>query len=256
MPRENHVEEWIPFYLLGGLDAYETEMVEKHLPRCAQCRAVLEDLRGGAQALPYAARPIPPSPRVKRDLFNRVHADLRANSAASQARAIATSANWFDWLRVPSRAVALASLILLVLSIAWALSLRAQVDQLHAQVNEQRVALTLLSKPSTVTKDFQATAVQPNARGQLIADLSDHRALLVVSGLKPLPQGRVYEAWLIKGKTPVGVGTFVVDANGVGQILINAPEPLRVYQIAALTEEPEGGSALPTTSILMSSQFN
>lgn len=243
MAHDPHVEELIPFYLMGALDALDADTVEKHLPNCAHCRAVVNELRVGSEVLIFSAPPISPSPHIKDGLFARVQSDLDEKSN------IAPRAGFFDWLLAPSRAIAFASVILLVLSVGYALSLRAQV-------NEQNATLALLSQPGAVTKEFKATAVQPNARGQLIADPNDNRALLIVNGLKPLPAGRVYEAWLIKGKTPVGVGTFVVDANGVGQILINAPEPLRVYQIAALTEEPEGGSALPTTSILMSSQFN
>jgi len=252
MTLETHVEELIPFYALGALDAREAERVEKHLPTCAQCRAILDEVRGGAEALPYAATPIHPSAQLKQRLMGRVQADLGSIQAAKPTP-VRLRGGWFNWLLVPSRAIAIAAMILLIVSIAWAASLNGQVEQLRSQVNEQRAALALLSQSGAVTKELQATAIQPRARGQLIADPRSDRALLVVSGLKPLPAGRVYQAWLIKGKTPIGVGTFIVDANGSGQILINAPEAIGAYQLAALTEEPAGGSPLPTTEILMAS---
>jgi anti-sigma-K factor RskA len=65
----------------------------------------------------------------------------------------------------------------------------------------------------------------------------------------------VYEVWFIKDKTPVGVGTFTVDAQGNGQIVVDAPAAIGSYQIAALTEEPQGGSLSPTSDVLMAGQF-
>ncbi|MBI4785647.1 MAG: anti-sigma factor [Chloroflexi bacterium] len=259
---DTHVEELIPFYVLGGLNAGEMERVERHLPHCASCRTLLEEMRAGAEAVPYAAAPVRPASRVKQQLFARVEEDLRVPHSAPQPRLTTPRTSFFDFLRAASPALALASIVLFLTAVAWALSLNWEVDKLRAlnrslaaQVNQQAAAINVLGRPNVAVKNFEPTQVQPQARGRFYADFRDNQALVVVSGMKPLPDNRVYEVWLIKDKTPVGVGTFTVDANGTGQILINAPQVIGSYQISALTEEPQGGSMLPTTDILMASNF-
>ena len=170
--------------------------------------------------------------------------------------------SFFDFLRAASPALALASIVLFAAALAWAMALNSEVETLRAlnrtlaaQVNQQAAVINVLGRPGVAVKNFEPTQVQPQARGQFYADFRDNQALVVVSGMKPLPENRVYEVWLIKDQTPVGVGTFTVNAIGTGQILINAPEAIGSYQISALTEEPLGGSMLPTTDILMASKF-
>ncbi|MEK7874219.1 MAG: anti-sigma factor, partial [Chloroflexota bacterium] len=41
-------------------------------------------------------------------------------------------------------------------------------------------------------------------------------------------------------------GTFTVDANGRGQMLVRAPLPITSYQSMGVTVEPMGGSPGPT----------
>jgi anti-sigma-K factor RskA len=66
--------------------------------------------------------------------------------------------------------------------------------------------------------------------------------------LKPAPAGRSYQLWLIQDGKPVSASVFDADPDGhalVEDIAIPA-SAAGVTQVL-LTEEPAGGSPLPTT---------
>jgi anti-sigma-K factor RskA len=264
MSSTQHVEELIPFYLLGALDESERQLVDAHLPQCATCTAILNEMKDGAGALPFAVTPITPSSRVKQALMAQVQKTLPAETLkpAASARPRVTRAGWLPRLREWSPGIALAGILLLLISVGYALVLQGELNQLEArnaslmtQLNDTSAVLALLSNPAIETKNLQGSAGPSSAHGLVHFDPRGNRAWLVVSGLKPLSPGRAYEVWLIKGQNPVGVGTFTVDSTGAGQILINAPETIAAYQVTAVTDEPSGGSLLPTTPIVIAGQF-
>ncbi len=72
---------------------------------------------------------------------------------------------------------------------------------------------------------------------------------VVVFNLKPPSPGKVYELWLITpNNTKMPAGTFNVDGNGNGIINFKAPKT-GTFALAAITDEPEGGSPQPTGEI-------
>ncbi len=62
----------------------------------------------------------------------------------------------------------------------------------------------------------------------------------------------MYQFWLIdpSGDRTSG-GTFSVDAQGRGWVLIRSPKPLNNFQSVGVTIEPEGGSPAPTGAKMM-----
>ena len=69
--------------------------------------------------------------------------------------------------------------------------------------------------------------------------------------LKPVPEGRAYQLWFIKDGTPVPSVTFKPEPDGHVKV-----EGVRVptdgaLSAAAVTVEPEAGSAQPTTPIVL-----
>jgi len=77
---------------------------------------------------------------------------------------------------------------------------------------------------------------------------------IVVSGQKlPVPSGnRTLQLWLIPktpGATPVPSLTLRPDAEGKFDLLVaNPPDSQNGTKALAITEEPAGGSSLPTTT--------
>ena len=77
---------------------------------------------------------------------------------------------------------------------------------------------------------------------------------VLVFDLKPLPPGKVYELWLITpDQKKLPAGTFAVDQHGAATLLATAPKGTEVA-LAAITDEPMGGSPQPTGSIRLASE--
>ena len=91
----------------------------------------------------------------------------------------------------------------------------------------------------------QFAVQQPDARADVFVSRS-RGVLLVASGFKRAPAGRIYEMWLIaKNAQPAPAGLFEPQRDGsVLHISKGLDQPLAAV---AVTEEPESGSALPTT---------
>jgi hypothetical protein len=69
------------------------------------------------------------------------------------------------------------------------------------------------------------------------------RAVLVISGLKRAPAGKVYQAWIVKGKTPASAGLF---RGGQPQYVIPLSQRVPKGAIFAVTVERAGGVPAPT----------
>jgi anti-sigma-K factor RskA len=69
----------------------------------------------------------------------------------------------------------------------------------------------------------------------------------VVNNMPALPADRVYQLWLVADGQRISGGTFRVDADGRGALLVQPPQPWSAYQRLGVTTEPTGGSPGPTS---------
>jgi anti-sigma-K factor RskA len=92
--------------------------------------------------------------------------------------------------------------------------------------------------------------LEPGAR--MFWDRVANRWTMVTHDLKPVGRGRTYQLWLVTAKSEkISAGTFNTDARG--RAVVQATYALAEADLAAIaiTEEPEGGSAQPTGTILV-----
>ncbi|HEY7490642.1 MAG TPA: anti-sigma factor [Candidatus Tectomicrobia bacterium] len=242
-------EEWLPGYVLNDLDAEEAAAVAEHLHTCARCQAslaayevVMDNL---AEAVPQQEPPA--------DLQSRLLAAVTAGLTPTMLVQSPSSLRWWQgWTPrwVPVLAVVNALLFLGAAWWAWqgwqeVAHVRAQWQQTTQQLEGQRQALALLTRPDSRPVPLRSASTQ--ARGTLLLHASTPDAVLVVQDLPPLKPGRVYQLWLRRGESRDNGGVFRVDEQGFGVVLIHAPYPLAAYQRAGITEEPAGGSPGPTS---------
>lgn len=91
---------------------------------------------------------------------------------------------------------------------------------------------------------------------QLFVDRDRGRVLLHAFRLPPVPAGSRYQLWFVRpGAAPVPSVTFQTEATGHGMVEQIALPPGEFPAVAAITIEPEAGSAAPTTPILLSGAF-
>jgi anti-sigma-K factor RskA len=271
MTQHPWLEQTAP-YALGALDDDERASFEQHLATCPQCAAEVRELQEVAGLLATAAKPVAPPPALR----ERILADARAVrpiSAASQRspavsvapqaeahakaqpRVALSQRNWLvGWLTA-------AAAILLVIAIntryekerqarasleRQLASIRATLDSTGAALASRDSLIANLVGPDVQTVSVSGTGPQPSAKYFL--DQRANRIVFVANALPPARAGRIYQLWGIEaGRSPVSLGTFNTDSAGQAVASMGVPSGLRIA-VTAVTDEPAGGSAQPTTT--------
>ena len=259
MNTHDQFREWIEAYAIGSLDAAERAALEAHLSEgCPECAKALEQARWLVSQLAYLAPSAEPSDMLKGRLLQAVRADAAGAATVPPAARGNTTPGWL-W-------AAVAALLLFSVYSAWNdMQLRKTVADLQRQANAQRAGRQKLEQQLQAAKSQMHEAMiwndpksvkimlpskdpkMPQLEAMWHPDMG-----LVVRGWKvPNPgEKRVLQLWLIpkKGK-PMPSVTFWPDASGKLTAMIeNPPDALADTQALAVTEEPMGGSAQPTST--------
>lgn len=135
---------------------------------------------------------------------------------------------------------------------AWAERerLRSAVRALEEQAAFLRGAADLLREPASRVIAVRGRGPSPQATGRLLW-APGRGGYLLVAGLRPLPSGRAYAAWLTGGGPPRAAGTLVVDAAGRGALRIAAPVGGGAVEGILVTIEPAAGAAAPTGPVVL-----
>jgi anti-sigma-K factor RskA len=230
-------------YALDALEAgSERDRFTRHLSRCQSCAAEVKGFREVATAMAFAAAAEAPAELRDRVLTaaartRQLPPEVRTDARPRRSR---TQVPWVPWL---SGVVATASIVVAVLFGFAQAHTRDELNQVKAE--NQAISL-LLSAPEakllthTVTNGGVATVV-------LAADR--HELAVVTTGLPALPDGQVYQLWLIGKPKIVSAGLLPAAKNG------QTPAVLATGVVKGdtlgLTVEPAGGSAQPTTTPIL-----
>lgn len=208
-------------YVLGALEPDEGMSYESHLETCAACRDELSRLQGVADVLPMAS----PQYRLPRGLRRRVVRSVHAESRGAT---------------VNECRLAVTRLVRRAPSLRPVMALTALAAVVAATIV---VAITVSGGP-TSPRLIPATVTGSTATAEL--RISDSRAELIVHRLPRPAAGRIYEIWLERPKsTPTPTGAlFSVTAGGAADVGI--PGELRGVRTVLVTQEPAGGSRVPT----------
>jgi len=89
---------------------------------------------------------------------------------------------------------------------------------------------------------------------KLVWSPSRQKAALLAEDLSPVDRSKTYELWAIKGGKPAPVTTFRPD--GRGTLRVAFPADMAGTDAVGVTVEPAGGSAHPTTDVILSSNVS
>lgn len=255
--------EALALYAVGALDnPQELADLKAHLGTCGECRREFDALRADTALLALSASGPQPPQRARQRLLNAIAAEPRTAQQKEQQekRLFMVGRLRSNWLSFAPIAVALVlavfSLLLLrdnqrmrnrnvqlAAELLDAQNKSAQAQEVLAMLNDTKaVHMTLVSAPNQAWPAVHTVYVP--AKGHV---------LLVANNLAPLPEGKVYELWLIpaKGGDPMPAGTFWPDSGGC-RTMMHAMETEGIEaQAFAVTVEPVGGSATPTMPILL-----
>ncbi|MEU5956496.1 anti-sigma factor [Streptomyces sp. NPDC047525] len=233
-------------YSLDALGPRELRRFERHLARCAPCRAETRELGEGAVRLAgAAATPAPPA------LRERVLTAVRTTEQEPPPRAPVTPSApprtraLLVPLGVPVGAfTALAALALaLAASVILAVQLVRSDGRIDRERAEAREIAHVLAAP-----DARASA-ERDAWGRginVVASESRRRAVVTATGLGAPPRGRVHQLWVMRpASAPRSLGLLDGETPVIAVGLSASATSL------AVTTEPDGGSERPTSTPLV-----
>lgn len=122
-------------------------------------------------------------------------------------------------------------------------------------VKDTRYLTYMAATPDTAVNMISSDEATGQAHGMMLIAPSRTWGLLAVLELPPLPEGKVYQAWLIDGGTIIDAGIFLVDETGYGQVVVQFPDNPDLYDNVGITIEPEGGSPFPTSDTVLLGDF-
>ena len=232
---ETGIHELTAGYALDALDPAERSAYEAHLSGCERCQEELASFWETTEALAVAAAGPAPSPELR----DRILAEVRAKPQVVVP---------FEPRRrrlVPMLAATAAIAAVVTVGIGvWAADLSSQLDDTRAALERERATTAVLVDPESCTAALQS------GEGRLVVD-PDGRAVLVLDGLDPAPEGKTYEMWIIAGKTPVRAGLFT---GKDGPDVVGLEGTVAEGDVVAVTIERDGGVDAPASTPIAASE--
>jgi anti-sigma-K factor RskA len=214
---EQEVEELLGAYALGALAGSDLQRVRDHLASCDQHARAAADLKRVTPALALSVEDREPSPLLR----GRILAALQ-----SPPMQVARPQR-----RRPRLVVAAAA---------------AAIVLIAAGIGIGRLSAPQPAPAPVTTWVFRGNTHAPGAVARLVYFNREHRAILEITGLKPLNAGQVYEMWLFHGASPVDSGV----AQAPSGTLVAQLGDLAGYSQFAVTVEP-GEQPQPTSSPIL-----
>lgn len=235
---EAGIHELTAGYALDALDADERRAYEAHLAGCEHCQQELESFWETTAALAVAASGPEPSSALR----DRILADVRAEPPQNvipfetRRRRIAP---------VLGAVAAVAAVVALAFGL-WGSSLSSDLDATRAALARQQETAQILVNP-----EAQSVALQAGD-GRLVVD-PDGRAVLVLDGLGPAPEGKTYEMWIVPGGDIGSANPAGLFAGGDGAAIERVEGTVEPGDVVAVTIEEAGGVDAPTTQPIAAS---
>jgi anti-sigma-K factor RskA len=228
-------------YAADALDDVERAAFERHLDACPDCTEEVRGLRETVGRLADGVAVVPPQ-RVRAAVLDRVAVTPQVRPPVPPARPGAAGApvrpRRAPWL---AAAAVLGAVSVGSGTVAWTQSQQAQ----EAQQFASRVAAVVADPRAQ-----RATGTLVGG-GDVTVVVANRRAVVVTAAMPALPEDRLYQLWIVRGPasspriTSAGLGPQAADAGGSWARLVDEVRP---GDTVALSVEPLGGSAQPTTT--------
>jgi anti-sigma factor RsiW len=211
-------------HVLGGLDANEAAIAERHLRTCAECRQIHARLATLPPLLDMAEPDLSidtaPSPLLESSVLAGFAARERDGASGSRRgrRRIARPARW---------QVAIASALA---GGAAAIGVLALAGAFSSSGDATETGITLRPPTGSGAASAHARLVSTSA-GTDVALEAD---------LPRLRGAQLYELWFARGDGAVSAGTFTVDAHGRAHLRMTSAARARDYDRIGITREPDG----------------
>ena len=113
-----------------------------------------------------------------------------------------------------------------------------------------------LMNDATIAYPLDDSDLPVSATGVLFAEPQGREVYLVADGLPALPENQRYQVWLFTtDDQQLSAGLVAVGADGDLRAFLETPAPFANYVGVGLTAEPESGSAVPTSHLVLGGSF-
>jgi anti-sigma-K factor RskA len=235
-------EDLAAVYALGALGDEERREFEGYLAEHPELQAEVEDLSEAARLLALAPTEYEPPPNLRRNLLERVGGEAGMPFADRRHRSRLGAL-----LGPAGLGMAAAVLAILVGLVVWNLSLQDSNEELRADVRELQGEARQANAEEIRTYELQGSGAASGARGQVMTT-GEGPAVLVAQDLPPAPEGQVYEAWVLHDGVPQPAGLFEPTGESAAATI---EAPLEGADAVAVTLEPDEGSPMPTSDVLL-----
>jgi anti-sigma-K factor RskA len=229
-------------YVFGALEQPARGEIDGHLSRaCPNCTAGVKRAQEIAGCLALTVPAADPPDRLRKRVLASVAPDAKPRSRWAGA-----------WV-----AVAACLAVTVVAMMIRDRQKDAELKDARRHVQEQRVelarlteALTILNDPAAKQVVFGGAVSQP-PRGRVFVH-PQRGVVLIASNLPPVPPGKTYEMWVIpRTGSPAPAGLFRSEPDGTALHVLRGGLDLASTGAIAVTVEPEGGTAQPTSKPLI-----
>jgi len=220
-------------YAVGALNETEQAEFEAHLQSCAPCQIEVRELLETTALLGIAAaQPVPPALRAAvLDEVSRTR-QLPPVVVSLQAHARKRGFALRRWSLTAAACLAV-----------FTIGLGAYAGQLQHENSDLRHRGDQVAALQTAADARTITSADGGATATVTVSRSANQMEFLSSGLS-MHKGRTYQLWLIGPTGPRSAGIFSTDNGKHAPRLFTGPGDATVL---AVTEEPAGGSAQPTT---------
>lgn len=234
------VKDLVGAYVLGAVPEGEAQLVRAHILSCDECLAEADSYMAPAGSLALAVEPVDPPA----GFADRVMAAALGTAEAEGPRPLdrdegakVVRGPWTGAWRNLAVAATIAALLVASVSVFGAIRATRELDETQAALT----ALLHSDEGMALQGSGGAVArIVPTFRG----------ATMIATGFDEAPARHVYQVWLMKDGTPVSAGLF----DGSQDVsIIEMEAELSRFEAAAITIEPDGGSAGPTTEPILTS---
>jgi anti-sigma-K factor RskA len=260
----NSMEDLASF-AMQNLPVEESASIRAHLETCATCRAELAQVYGDLAlfGLSVEQRSIPEGARER---FLGKIAATQVKLAARPAEVIPVTTPtsrrgksfWISWSTAAALAAACIALVVQNRALNDELNDESKlVKNLAAQASRAQQIVEVLTAPNAqrVTLTEGKAPVQPSARAIYLPERGG--LILQAANLKPLPNDKTYELWVIPTSgAPIPAGLFRPDATGSANLILPPLSSGITAKTLAVTVENVAGATTPTMPIVLAGNPN
>ena len=224
----SRTDELAAAYALGALDVAEERSVSAHLSTCDQAHAEARSLIDAAAALPASLEPVAPSPALRDRLMATVATTAQEHRSAVtpvRERVAAPVEPRRAWWQLGALPAGLAAV-----GLAAAVGLGAWGVSVNAQLAERDAALRAVASADSIHAASGAVG-----SGWVIE--SGDEAMFMAEDLAELPDGQLYEFWLIDAEGNAAAAGILTETDDV--TLVTLERGIEDAAVFAVTVEAE-----------------